>query len=58
MVNKSGGCWSIRNRGFFVKEMESGFIVCIIVDLVYKFGEKIEIKVIWKGYWVMRKNWE
>lgn len=58
MANKSGGCWSTRNRGLPVKEMESGFIVCTTVDLVYKFGGKIEIKVTWKGHWAMRKNWE
>lgn len=35
-----------RNGGLHVKEMGSGFIIWTIVDLVYRFQKKFEIRMI------------
>lgn len=45
-----------RNGGLCAKEMGSCFIIWTMVDLVYKFEKKIEIRVIRQGNW--RENWE
>lgn len=45
-----------RNGGLRAKEMGICFIIWTMVDLVYKFEKKIEIRVIRQGNW--RENWE